>query len=107
MTNMKCKFCGNCYHWKNAFSKFGYNDGDGHIGTAFIAQILEDAGYEVEYATWRPHNTLIHSIKKHGIEFMPRNTSKYLIGYDDPEKYLPADIVDLLNDQFPQPRIFH
>ncbi len=107
MRDMKCKCCGNRYYWKNAFSKFGYDDGDGHIGTPFIAQILVDAGYEVEYATWQPHNTLIHSIKKNGIELMPRNTPKYLIGYDDPEQYLPTVIVDILETEFPHVILFY
>lgn len=106
MTHHKCKHCGNTYHWNHAFAKFGYDDGDGKIETPHIAQILENAGYTVHFSRWSPHNTLIYSIQKDGIEFMPRNTAKYLIGYDDPQEYLPVDVLELLEQIFPAPILF-
>ena len=63
----KCEHCGNRYHWSHAFSKFGYDDGDGKIGTSEVAELLESEGYEVCYGRWLAHNTLIFSIKKEDI----------------------------------------
>ena len=60
----KCEHCGNRYHWSHAFSKFGYDDGDGKIETPEIAELLESEGYEVRFGRWLAHNTLIFSIKK-------------------------------------------
>ena len=47
----KCEHCGNRYHWSHAFSKFGYDDGDGKIGTSEVAELRESEGYEVCYDT--------------------------------------------------------
>jgi len=106
MQHLKCDICGNSYHWSEAFSKFGFNDGDGDIKTPHIAEALEFAGYYVKYSRWSPHNTLIYSIKKDGIEYMPRDNPEFRIGYDDPCEYLPMEIVDLLNTEFPTTLIF-
>jgi len=107
MAHHKCEHCGNSYHWSHAFAKFGYDDGDGNIETIRIAQLLESKGYRVKYARWNLHNMIIFSIEKDGIEYMPRNTSKYLIGYDDPQKYLPVEILTLLNTEFPSVKLFY
>jgi len=106
MVDMKCKTCGNSYHWSEAFSKFGFNDGDGDVKTPLIAKALENAGYAVKYSRWSPHNTLIYSVCKDGIEYMPINDPKYRIGYDDPHEYLPEDILNLLDEEFPNGKIF-
>jgi len=37
---------------------------------------------------------------------MPRKLSKYLIGYDDPQKYLPVEILTLLNTEFQSEILF-
>ena len=102
----KCEHCGNRYHWSHAFSKFGYDDGDGKIGTSEVAELLESEGYEVCYGRWLAHNTLIFSIKKDGMEFMPRNNSAIRIGYDDPTIYLPEDIQVILNSKMPFTGVF-
>ena len=107
MADHKCKYCGNSYHWKNAFAKFGYDDGDGKIETPHIAQALENAGYSVKYSRWSPHNTLIYSIQKDGVEFMPLNNPEIRIGYDGPQTYLPQAIQAILNSELPPVVIFH
>ncbi len=107
MEHGRCETCGNRYHWHHAFAKFGYDDGDGDVQTPLIASILEKAGYAVKYSRWSPHNTIIYSIQKNGIELMPRNTPKFLIGYDDPEKYLPVDILNLLETECPPAILFY
>jgi len=90
MKHLKCEHCGNSYHWSEAFAKFGYDgDGDGKVKTPLIAHALEDAGYRVKYSRWSPHNTIIYSIKKGGVEFTPCDNPNYRIGYDDPSSYLP------------------
>jgi uncharacterized Zn-finger protein len=106
MTFNKCEYCGNRYHWSHAFSKFGYNDGDGSIETPQIAELLEGEGYEVNYGRWIAHNTLIFSIKKDGMELMPLDNSRIRIGYDDPKIYLPEDIQAILNNKISRTGIF-
>lgn len=106
MTNRKCDTCGNSYHWSEAFAKFGYDDGNGRIETPYIAQALINAGYSVKYSRWSPHNTLIYSITKDGKEYMPSEYSDYRIGYDNPREYLPADIIAVLEKDFPPVILF-
>jgi len=106
MQHLQCRHCGNKYNWREAFSKFGFDDGEGEIKTPHIAEVLEFAGYYVKYSKWLMHNELIYSIKKDGIEFMPIKTPEYKIGYDDPLDYLPTDILELLEEQFPTTILF-
>lgn len=106
MTEHKCRYCGNTFHWNNAFSKFGYDDGEGSLETRLVAQALQEAGYTVQFGRWAPHNTLIYSIWKEGIEYMPTGSPEHLIGYDDPKNYLPQDIRELLDRNFPPVTIF-
>jgi len=107
MHDLKCKTCGNAYHWSHAFAKFGFDDGNGSIGTHDVSSALEKAGYSVRYARWNLHNIIIFSIQKDGIEYIPRDNSNYRIGYDDPKKYLPVEILSLLDTAFPVGRIFY
>ncbi len=106
MQHLTCKHCGNRYHWREAFSKFGFDDGEVKVQTSFIGRALENAGYEVSYFWWRPHNMIIYSIRKGDIEYMPINTSRHGIGYTDPVDYLPIEILELLEDQFPTTILF-
>jgi hypothetical protein len=100
MATSKCEICGGDYHWfwEEAFSKFGFNDGDGQIETGQVCNALENAGYTVEELARGVHNTIIVSIKKDGIEQIPQSAT---VGYDDPRKYLPRKIVRLLDKAFP------
>ena len=52
MVQGKCAYCGNCFHWCEAFAKFGYDDGDGQVHTQAVAEILEGFGYKVKYSRW-------------------------------------------------------
>ncbi len=107
MESCKCKTCGNRYHWHHAFAKFGYDDGDGNVQTPLVASILEDAGYAVKYSRWSPHNTIIYSISKNGIEYMPTDNPVFTIGYDNPALYLPRNIITILDEAFTAERIFY
>ena len=106
MSHNKCKCCGNSYHWREAFAKFGHKDGDGQIQTFRVGHTLQKAGYHVSYLWWRPHNIIIFSIRRNGIEFMPSKYSGYCIGYSDPVEYLPVDILKILEEEFPTPILF-
>jgi len=99
--------------WQEAFSKFGFGDGDAWIGTYLVANFLSDEGYEVDYDRWGIHNTVISKLSKNGISLLPDRslhgvpieasyfeTKQIMYGYDDPETYLPADLVKKLNKQF-------
>lgn len=106
MAKHKCTHCGNCYHWHEAFAKFGYDDGDGKVETLLVAKILRNAGYTVKYSRWGPHNTIIYSIQKDGVEYMPLHDTRFIIGYDDPQIYLPDSIQDVLNLKLPPVMLF-
>ena len=66
-----------------------------------MAGVLEDVGYDVQITHWGLHNHVINSIKKEGIEYIPDHQSGYTLGYDNPRDYLPKEIVDLLDKEFP------
>ena len=85
--------------WEEAFDKFGFGDGDGLVMTWDVAAALEHAGYTVECDEWGMHNTVIVSIKKDDKELISKSAD---LAYDDPRQNLPADIVQLLDNQFPK-----
>ena len=92
-----CPRCANCqtWSWEEAFDKFGFNDGDGLVMTSAVVSVLRSAGYAVKKVRWGVHNTIITSIKKKRRQLIPETTN---VGYDKPRDYLPADVVDLLDD---------
>ena len=54
------------WEWEEAFSKFGFGDGDGWNGTHEVEGEIESLGYEVVTDTWGCHNYMIFDIKKDG-----------------------------------------
>ena len=98
-----CSICGHQSHWEwiEAFSKFGFDDGDDPIETWTVSTALEKAGYKTKLWKWGVHNTLIISLVKNGTEFMPVGNTKYRLGYDHPRKYLPEEVINLLDEAFP------
>ena len=100
MPSCTCETCGGPYYWiwEDAFDKFGFGDGDGQVQTSNVANVLQQAGYEVDHDYWGLHNDVIRSIKKDGAELIPDTAE---VGYDDPRKYLPAAIVTLLDEKLP------
>jgi len=52
------------WKWQNAFSKSGFEDGDGWNGTTLVAKFIESLGYEVECDSWGIHNYMIFDIRK-------------------------------------------
>lgn len=107
------------WEWQDAFHKFGFGDGDDWVGTYLIASYLEELGYDVEYDSWGMHNTTITKLAKDGKSLLPgydaegnyiegyldlnvhaSETKQITYGYDDPETYLPADLVKKLNEHF-------
>ena len=104
MVSTTCDTCGGTLHWDwtEAFDKFGFNDGDGQVETWQVEAVLTEAGYEVTAHPWGLHNIVICSIKKDGIELVSDDNPNYTLGYDDPRKYLPDDLVKLLDEKLPQ-----
>ena len=96
MTKTTCTTCGGTYHWdwEDAFDKFGFDDGDGLVMTGTVSGVLRDAGYLVEAQPWGLHNIVIISIKRDDINLIPETAN---VGYDNPRKYLPKAIVELLD----------
>ena len=100
------------WEWQEAFHKFGFHDGDEWVGTSLVAQYLEELGYDVDYEGWGMHNITIIKLAKDGKSLLPHydaegnyiegnsETEKIKYGYDEPETYLPADLVKKLNEHF-------
>jgi hypothetical protein len=90
-------------NWCDAFNKFGYEDGDGKVWTSTVADYLQSIGYEVEYEGWGMHNTvitkLVDSNGKHIISD-DYDLNKFVLGYDDPRKYLPKGLIEKLDTEF-------
>jgi hypothetical protein len=97
--NTHCRHCGQTteWFWGEAFSKFGFGDGDGLNMTDEVAEVIENLGYETECDTWGIHNYMIMDIRKNGKSIYPKIIR---VGYTDPALYLPRDILDKLNEHF-------
>ena len=94
------------WSWEEAFSKWGFNDGDGIVMTDEVAKAIRELGYEVEADTWGIHNTVITSIVKEEDSFDLSGDVLSLIEYnqfigDDIREHLPADLVEHLDRKFP------
>lgn len=94
-----CPTCGHAHHWswEGAFDKFGFGDGDDLVMTETVAEALRKHGYVVETIHWGFHNTIITDISRDGAALIPDGTVR---GYDDPRRYLPKDVLALLNEAF-------
>ncbi len=103
MSTTECENCGGQYHWDwtEAFDKFGFGDGDGQIETWQVEAVLTEDGYDVIVEGWGLHNTVITSIKKENIEYIPYQNKDYTFGYDNPREYFPHEIIILLDKKFP------
>lgn len=108
MVYATCNNCGHKFHWEwiEAFSKFGFNDGDGQVETQSVAFVLEDAGYTAETWKWGVHNELIVSLTKGGKVYVSNQDCSYDLGYDNPKAYLPKEIIGILNKAFPITSIY-
>ncbi len=100
MPETYCPICDSpmLWKWEDAFDKFGFDDGEGAVMTDEVVGALMLAGYDVSYGPSGMHNAIIHAIFKDGVDLIPPGTK---IGYDDPRSYLPPDIVQLLDQRFP------
>lgn len=94
-----CPTCGHTHYWswEDAFDKFGFGDGDDLVMTETVAAALRGRGFEVKTIHWGFHNTIITDIARDGVSLIPDDVTT---GYDDPRKYLPEDIVALLDYEF-------
>lgn len=101
MSITTCPTCGESHHWswEEAFDKFGFGDGDGIVMTDTVVNALTKHGYEVTAEPWGSHNVTICSIVRKGVEQIPEDAK---LGYDDPRDYLPKDIIEFLDAEFPE-----
>ena len=114
------------WEWEDAFSKFGFGDGDGWNGTHEVEGEIESLGYEVETDSWGCHNYMIFDIRKDGKSILfpegneighrlddwlpeveqrikdrgPRNPNVEPLGYEPARNYLPEDIIKHLDSVF-------
>ena len=104
MPKSECLTCGGIHEWmwEEAFDKFGFNDGESQVMTQEVVKVLETAGYEVLSNQWGIHNEIIIGIAKGGVQLIPATAN---IGYDDPRRYLPPEIVALLDRKLPEDEV--
>ena len=105
--------------WEDAFSKFGFEDGDGWNGTNIVCHAIDALGYKTVPDGWGCHNYLIVDIEKDGKSILfddkqewNAGTLKRIqargggegysehIGYADPNLYLPDDVLAMLDATF-------
>ena len=90
------------WEWEEAFSKFGFGDGDGPNFTHLVVDFIDSLGYEAFGKDWGLHNYMIVKIlDKDGNDIMKQSKREIEIGYDDPRDYLPSKIVKALDENFP------
>lgn len=88
-------------NWADAFNKYGYDEGDGVVHTQRIVEFLESKGYQAEYEPWGHYNTLIvELIDPNGKLVIRVGEGKYQLGFDDPHRYLPAKLIEMLDEEF-------
>lgn len=90
-----CQFC-RMRLWSptEAFSKWGFDDGNGRRMTASVAGCIEEAGYEVEYDQPGMHNEFIFTIKRGDEVIYDCDAAAAKHNGDDEKMFadLPADI---------------
>jgi hypothetical protein len=103
MVTTICNTCGGELHWNwpEAFDRYGFGYGYGDIETWQVADVLTQAGYEVQVEEFGPANPVILSIKKDGQELIPEDSEDYRFGYEHPRDDLPQEVVALLDENFP------
>ncbi|GAB1256203.1 hypothetical protein NBRC116494_07050 [Aurantivibrio plasticivorans] len=89
------------FDWCDAFYKFGFDDGDGHVHTFDVAAHLTKQGYDVKIGMTGIHNSVINSITQNGKEVLPLNNPFIRYGYEHPRNYLPNKIIAELDKAFP------
>lgn len=86
-------------NWTEAFAKFGNADGDdpdAESNTERVADVIRELGYVCD--VWGGgHNVMIVDITTAGGEDILAGAQ---VGYDDPRRYLPQDILDHLRKTF-------
>jgi hypothetical protein len=87
--------------WEDAFYSRSFDEGRGDSETETVADFLREAGYEVDVTTFSK-NPIITSIKKDGVEHIGPDD---WMGDSDPRDYLTAQVVDLLDKQFPEDQV--
>lgn len=98
-----CHACGAHIYWawEDAFYSRSFDEGNGDSETETVAGYLREAGYRVE-VTARSRNPIISSIKKQGVEHVGPDD---WYGESDPRDYLAAEVIDLLDKQFPEDQV--
>ena len=85
--------------WEEAFSKFGFDDGDGLNMTDVVQEFLESLGWKVKAVTYGVHNYAIIEVQKDTM-LLKFN------GYINPRVALPKEVIDALNKEFEEESCF-
>ena len=81
--------------WDEAFSKYGFGDGDSWSGTNIVAEFLKSLGCSVECDGWGMHNYIIQSVEWDGTLY--DDFGDY---GDDARDRLPPTLVTQLDEHF-------
>ena len=83
------------WHWEEAFSKFGFRDGEYGFLVNTVRRYLESRGWASETSDTIIHNNYIWDLRdSHGERYQ-------LGGYENPRLVLPENIVKALDKKFP------
>ena len=87
------------WSWREAFDKFGFQDGDGWNGTDIVADYIEETFNVVtQRDSWGCHNYLILDVLcKNGVSQIPNN---FTVGYDEPDQWMHPSWVTNLDMYF-------
>lgn len=90
------------WDWREAFSKFGFNDGDGWNGTDIVAAFMEkEFGVKTDCDIWGCHNYMIMDVLKDGVSMIGQgDDNSPEVGYDEPDDWLPKEWVEALDEHF-------
>lgn len=88
------------FDWREAFDKFGFDDGDGWNGTDLVSDFIEkEFKVKTECDGWGCHNYMIMSVKdKDDKELIPEENFSH--GYDEPDVWMPKAWVEALDNHF-------
>jgi len=104
------------WSWEDAFSKWGFDDGDGPNFSEEVANVIRSAGYKVECDVWGCHNYMIMDIwdandnhvfgnvdssDTHAWRLRGEEGGLPTVGYDEPRDFLPKELIELLDQALP------
>tara|TARA_R110000823_G_scaffold285359_1_gene403793 strand:+ start:513 stop:989 length:477 start_codon:yes stop_codon:yes gene_type:complete len=89
------------WEWEEAFDIFGFGDGGGPNFTDVIRDFLTDLGWVARTQILGWHNERIYYLEGPNGE---KPMDEHERGYDCPREYLPIELIQALDREFPEER---